>query len=263
MSRLMWDADGARLYESGVNQVALFPKTGSNGVYGTGVAWNGVTSISETPSGGEPTALYADNAKYLTLMSVEELGGTIEAYMHPDEFAACDGSASLETGVVIGQQTRKEFGLAYKTAIGNDVDGTDHGYKLHLIYNALAKPSEHQYSTINDSPEASTMSWEYSTTPVQIDGYKPASRILVISTKATGAKMKALEDIIYGIPTPEFNAASTYAVGDYVAYTDKVYKCKTAVTAPGAWSAASWTEVPNPGPRMPMPSEVISLMSGI
>lgn len=157
MSRLIWDKDGERLYESGVNQAALFPKTGVNGDYGTGVAWNGITSISETPSGGEPTALYADNTKYLTLMSVEEHGGTIEAYMCPDEFNVCDGTAALESGVIIGQQSRKEFGLVYKTGIGNDVDGTDHGYKLHLIYNALAKPSEHQYSTINDSPEAHSM----------------------------------------------------------------------------------------------------------
>mgnify|MGYP006896628745 CR=1 FL=1 len=202
MSRLVWDKTGERLYETGVKQGVLYVQD-STGAYPKGVAWNGLTAVTESPSGAEATALYADDIKYLNLMSNEEFGATIEAYTYPDEFAACDGSASIATGVSIGQQKRSAFGLCYKTAIGNDVDGTDHGYKLHIIYGALASPSEKAYATINDSPEAITFSWEVTTTPVEVEGFKPTACITIDSTKADEAKLKALEDILYGSESEE------------------------------------------------------------
>lgn len=165
--KLVWDKTGERLYETGVSQGVLYPiQTG--GVYNSGTAWNGLSTVTESPSGAEPTAIYADNIKYLNLMSAEEFGGTIEAYMAPDEFAECDGSKEIAPGVFAGQQNRKMFGLSYKTLLGNDVDSNDYGYKLHLVYGCLASPSEKGYSTVNDSPEAITLSWEFSTTPVEI-----------------------------------------------------------------------------------------------
>lgn len=201
--KLVWDQTGERLYETGVSQGVLYPiQTG--GVYTTGVAWNGLSSITESPSGAEASAIYADNIKYLSLMSTEELGGTIEAYMAPDEFAECDGSKELAPGVYAGQQNRKKFGLAYKTLLGNDVDSNDYGYKLHLIYGCLASPSEKGYSSVNDSPEAISLSWEFTTTPVeittQIDGktLKPTSLLTFDSTKVNAAKLAALEEILFG-----------------------------------------------------------------
>ena len=196
---LVWDESGKRFYETGVKQGVLYPMEG--GTYGDGVAWNGLTAVTETPSGAEDTALYADDIKYLSLTSVEEFGGTIEAYTYPDEFAECDGSASLVEGVSIGQQTRKSFGLVYKTTIGNDVDGNDHGYKLHLIYGAKASASERAYSTVNDSPEAITFSWEFTTTPVSVDGFKPTSCVTIDSTKADPTKLTALEKVLFGSET--------------------------------------------------------------
>lgn len=197
MSKIVWDKTGERYYETGVKQGVLYPiQTG--GVYTKGVAWNGLTAVTESPSGAEATALYADDIKYLNLMSNEEFGATIEAYTYPDEFADCDGSAALAEGVMIGQQKRKTFGLSYKTTVGNDVDGNDYGYKLHLIYGCLAAPSEKAYATINDSPEAITFSWEVSTTPVNVEGFKPTSQITIDSTKADKAKLEALEKILYG-----------------------------------------------------------------
>lgn len=197
MSRLTWDNSGERFYETGVKQGVLYPiQTG--GVYSKGVAWNGLTAVTESPSGAEATALYADDIKYLNLLSNEEFGATIEAYTYPDEFADCDGSAALATGVMIGQQKRKTFGLCYRTTLGNDVDGNDYGYKLHLIYGCLAAPSEKAYATINDSPEAITFSWEVTTTPVSVNGFKPTSCITIDSTKANETKLAALEDILYG-----------------------------------------------------------------
>ena len=196
---LVWDESGKHFYETGVKQGVLYPMEG--GTYGDGVAWNGLTAITETPSGAEETALYADDIKYLSLTSVEEFGGTIEAYTYPDEFAECDGSASLVEGVSIGQQTRKSFGLVYKTMIGNDVDGNDHGYKLHLIYGAKASASERAYSTVNDSPEAITFSWEFTTTPVSVDGFKPTSCVTIDSTKADPTKLTALEKVLFGSET--------------------------------------------------------------
>lgn len=220
MARLTWDKSGERYYETGVKQGVLYPiQTG--GVYSKGVAWNGLTAVTESPSGAEATALYADDIKYLNLMSNEEFGCTIEAYTYPEEFAECDGSAALATGVMIGQQKRKTFGLCYKTTLGNDVDGNDYGYKLHLVYGCLAAPSEKAYNTVNDSPDAVTFSWEVSTTPVSVDGFKPTAQITIDSTKATKEKLTALEDILYG--KDDAGDAST-------------------------------------GPRLPLPNEVATLM---
>ena len=177
----------------------MYPQA-AGGTYPKGVAWNGLTSVSESPEGAEPEPLYADDIKYLNLMSVEEFKATIEAYTYPDEFAECDGSASIAEGVTVGQQKRKTFGLCYRTTLGNDVDGNSHGYKLHLVYGALAAPSEKNFETINDSPEAATFSWELSTTPVAIskDGFQPTASITIDSTKADSTKLKSLEDILYG-----------------------------------------------------------------
>ena len=221
MSRLTWDNNGERLYETGVKQGVLYPIQ-TNGSYSKGVAWNGLTAVTESPSGAEATALYADDIKYLNLISNEEFSATIEAYTYPDEFAECDGSASLADGVTLGQQKRKTFGLCYRTSLGNDVDGNDYGYKLHLVYGCLAAPSEKAYATINDSPEAITFSWEVSTTPVSVAGFKPTSQITIDSTKADKVKLAALEDILYG---------------------------KDGAEADGA------------GPRLPLPDEIKTLMS--
>lgn len=196
MSRLVWDQTGERQYETGVKNGVLYIPTA--GVYDKGVAWNGLTAFTESPSGAEATPLYADDTKYLNLMSTEEYGCTIEAYTYPDEFAQCDGSAEIATGVNIGQQARKTFGLSVKTTLGNDTEGNDFGYKLHIVYGALASPSEKGYATINDSPEAITFSWEVTTTPVSVAGFKPTASITIDSTKADKTKLKALEDILYG-----------------------------------------------------------------
>ena len=197
MAKLTWDDTGKRLYETGVKQGALY-LLDESGVYKNAVAWNGLTAVTESPSGAEPTALYADDIKYLSLMSAEEFGATIEAYTYPEEFAQCDGSASLATGVYIGQQARKTFGMCYKTTLGNDVDGNDYGYKLHIIYGAKAAPSEKAYATINDSPEAITFSWEITTTPVNVTGFKPTASIVIDSTKADPTCLAALEAKLYG-----------------------------------------------------------------
>ena len=196
MAKIEWDKTGERLYETGVKNGVLYVQEG--GVYGNGVAWNGLTAVTESPSGAEATPLYADDIKYLNLLSTEEFGATIEAYTYPDEFAACDGSAALADGVMIGQQARKTFGLCYRTTIGNDTDGNDHGYKLHIIYGALAAPSEKAYATVNDSPEAITFSWEITTTPVNVTGAKPTASITIDSTKADPAKLAELEKKLYG-----------------------------------------------------------------
>ena len=201
MSKLVWDTTGERYYETGVKKGVLYVQT--SGAYPKGVAWNGLTAVTESPSGAEATALYADDIKYLNLMSNEEFGATIEAYTYPDEFAACDGSAALVDGVMIGQQKRSAFGLCYRTALGNDTDGSDYGYKLHLVYGCQAAPSEKAYATINDSPEAITFSWEVTTTPVEVTGHKPTSCITIDSTKVDAEKLAALEDILYGAAESE------------------------------------------------------------
>lgn len=196
MSKIVWDNTGERLYETGVKNGVLYLQEG--GVYNKGIAWNGLTAVTESPSGAEATPLYADDIKYLNLFSAEEFGATVEAYTYPDEFAECDGSASLADGVWIGQQTRKPFGMSYKTTVGNDTEGANYGYKLHLIYGAMASPSEKSYATINDSPEAITFSWEITTTPVNVTGFKPTACITIDSTKADKTKLAALEAILYG-----------------------------------------------------------------
>lgn len=196
MSKLVWDQTGERLYETGVKNGVLYVQEG--GLYPKGVAWNGLTAVTESPSGAEATPLYADDIKYLNLLSTEEFGASIEAYMYPDEFMQCDGSAALATGVYIGQQARKTFGLCYRTVLGNDVENNEYGYKLHLIYGALAAPSEKAYATINDSPEAITFSWEVTTTPVEVQGHKPTASVTIDSTKVDADKLKALEAILYG-----------------------------------------------------------------
>lgn len=197
MSRIVWDRAGEHLYETGVDHGVLYP-TKIGGGYGNGVPWNGLTSVSENPSGAESTGQYADNIKYLNLISAEEFGATIEAFTYPPEFGVCDGSAMPVKGVLIGQQTRRPFGLSYRTLIGNDLEGTEYGYKLHLIYGATASPSERGYSTVNDSPEAITFSWEVTTTPVEVSGYKPTASLVVDSTMVSPAALAALENILYG-----------------------------------------------------------------
>lgn len=201
MARIEWDKTGERLYETGVKNGVLYVQEGGN--YPNGVPWNGLTAVTESPSGAEATPLYADDIKYLNLVSAEEFGATIEAYTYPDEFMQCDGSAELTEGVYIGQQARKTFGLCYRTAIGNDIVNNAYGYKLHLIYGALAAPSEKAYATINDSPEAITFSWEVSTTPVNVTGHKPTASLTVDSTKVGADKMAALEAVLYGSETEE------------------------------------------------------------
>jgi hypothetical protein len=193
---LEWDLIGQKIYETGVDYGVLYIPTA--GVYDTGFAWNGLTTVTESPTGAEATSFYADNIKYLNLLSVEEFGATIEAYTYPDEFAQCDGSATPEPGVAIGQQTRKTFGLSYRTRVGNDVDGADYGYKLHLVYGALAMPSEKAYETINDSPNPIAFSWEITTTPVAVPGYKYSASITIDSTKVDADALADLEAFLYG-----------------------------------------------------------------
>lgn len=214
MAKLVWDAVGEHLYETGVRMGVLYPQA-ADGTYPTGVAWNGLTGVTESPSGADATALYADDIKYLELRAAEEFGGTIEAYTYPDEWAACDGSAAPATGVTIGQQPRSPFGLCFRTVLGNDTERDDHGYKLHLIYNATASPSERAYQTINDSPDAITFSWEFTTTPINVTGYKPTACITIDSTKADSTKLGVLEDMLYGSQ----NASASLPAPDLVIST--------------------------------------------
>ena len=202
MAKLVWDESGKRLYETGVKMGVLYVQN-ENGAYPKGVAWNGLTAVNESPSGAESTPLYADDIKYLNLRSAEEFGATIEAYTYPDEFEACDGSAEIAPGVKVGQQARKSFGLCYRTIVGNDVQGNDFGYKLHLIYGATAAPSEKAYATVNDSPEAVTFSWEVTCTPVEVPGFKPSASLVIDSTKADADKLAALEAKLYGDDSTE------------------------------------------------------------
>lgn len=197
MSKLVWDQIGERFYETGTDHGVLY-KQGTDGKYVGGVAWNGLTAVTESRSGAEANPFYADNIKYLNLYSNEEFGGTIEAYTYPDEFGECDGSAEIATGVIIGQQRRKAFGFSYRTKLGNDVDGDDYGYKIHLVYGAMASPSERSYATVNESPEAMTLSWEFTTTPINVEGFKPTAHVEIDSTKIDAEKLKSLEAILYG-----------------------------------------------------------------
>lgn len=210
MSALVWDAAGKHFYETGTDHGVLYPMMATGDTYAKGVAWNGLTGVTESPSGGEASPIYADNIKYLNLYSAEEFGATIEAYQAPDEFAECDGTAQIAAGVTISGQKRKAFGFSFRSIIGNDVQNNDYGYKLHLIYNAMASPSERSYTTVNDSPEAMTLSWTVTTTPVEVGGnYRPTSHIVIDSKKVDAAKLAALEAKLYGsaseeptLPTP-------------------------------------------------------------
>ena len=196
MAKIIWDNTGEKVYETGVKNGVLYLQTA--GVYNKGVAWNGLTAVTESPSGAEPTNLYADDIKYISLYSAEEFGATVEAYTYPEEFAECDGSAAIADGVWIGQQARKPFGLAYKTTVGNDTDGAGFGYKIHLLYGCMASPSEKSYSTINDSPEAITFSWELTTTPTNVTGHKPTACLTIDSTKCDADRLAELEAILFG-----------------------------------------------------------------
>ena len=225
MFNLVWDESGTKLYETGTDRGVLFPLNTETKAYDKGVAWNGLTAVTESPSGADESALYADNIKYVSLRAAEEFGGTIEAYTYPDEFAACDGSAELATGVYAGQQKRGVFGFCYRTILGNDQDLNDHGYKLHLVYGATASPSEKAYQTVNDSPEAISFSWEFTTIPVAVEGFKSTACITIDSSKADKTKLAALEAILYG---------------------------QAATTGANPTAAVE--------PRLPLPAEVMTLM---
>lgn len=212
MAKLVWDEVGSRFFETGVKNGVLFVQ-GADRQYGNGVVWNGLTAVTESPSGAEATPLYADDMKYVVLYSTEEFGATVEAYTYPEEFEQCDGSAALMDGITIGQQPRKSFGLVYKTVIGNDVQGQDLGYKIHIIYGATAAPSEKAFATINDSPEAVTFSWELSTVPVPVTGHRPTATVVVDSTKVDAEKLALLEDKLFGSETEE----STLLLPDEIA----------------------------------------------
>lgn len=202
MAKLTWDQTGERLYETGVDHGVLYLPD-STGAYNTGFAWNGLVSVTESPSGAESNKQYADNRVYLNLMSAEEFGGTIEAFTYPDEFGQCDGTASPSKGLYLGQQPRKAFGLSYRTKIGNDLEGNSFGYKLHLVYGAMATPSEKAYTTVNDSPEPITFSWEFSTTPVEVPNFEPTAIITIKSTEVEAADLTALEALLYGSASAE------------------------------------------------------------
>lgn len=222
-NQIVWDQSGSRLYETGVQKGVLYPQV--DGEYPKGVAWNGLTAVTESPSGAEATPMYADNVKYLNLIGVEEFGATVEAFTYPDEFAKCDGSEEVAPGVLIGQQTRQPFGLCYRTELGNDELADGFGYKLHLVYGAIAAPSEKAYQTINDTPEAITFSWELTTTPVPVPGYKPTASLTINSSKTTPEKLTAIEKILYGT---------------------------AAVTEP---------ESPAVDARLPLPAEIITILT--
>lgn len=202
MPKIEWDKTGERLYEAGVDRCVMYPRN-DDGAYVGGVAWNGLVNVGENPSGAEANPIFADNIKYLNLISAEEFAANLEAYTYPEEFAICDGSAAIAAGVYVGQQTRRTFGLCYRTRIGNDISGTDYGYKLHLVYGCQATPSGKDYGTINDNPEAATMSWEINTTPVNVTGHKATAHLVVDSTKVSAEKLAALEDVLYGSENSE------------------------------------------------------------
>lgn len=275
MSRIVWDASGEHIYETGLKNGVLYP-VNSDGEYKPGVAWNGLSSVSETPSGAEANAIYADDIKYLNLYSAEEFGATVEAYTYPDEFAECDGSASLADGVILGQQYRKTFGMCYRTVIGNDVDGDTYGYKLHLLYGCKASPSERQYQTINDSPEAITFSWEISSIPVNVTNHKPVSCITIDSTKANPTKLANLEDILYGKDAVTAADAVYEAVPENATFsqtTDYYTKDGTTYTKATGLSAfangTTYYTLKSPAveaadavdPRLPLPDEIATIFA--
>lgn len=272
MSKIKWDETGKRFYETGVDHAVLYP-IDANGAYSKGVAWNGITAITESPSGAEANPLYADNIKYLNLIAAEDFGATIEAYTYPDEWAACDGSAEIAPGIMIGQQSRKTFGLCHRTKLGNDIDGQDHGYKLHLIYGALASPSERGYQTINDSPEAIQFSWSVTTTPVDVPGFKPTAILTIDSTKTDAAKLAALEDILYGTDASEAKDAVYKETTDTEPVSGKTYYTKSGntyieFTGSTFVTGTTYYELVSPAvpakeatvARLPLPAEIITLL---
>lgn len=268
MAKLAWDQTGQHLYETGTDHCVVYPAA-SDGTYPEGVAWNGVTGWTESPSGADETALYADNIKYLSLRSAEEFGATLTAYTYPDEFAVLDGSASIEglNGVRIYQQARKSFGLAIRTLIGNDIDSNDHGYLLHLVYGLTASPSERGYSTVNDSPEAIEFSWEMKSVPVNVTGYKPTSIVTIDSTKVSAAKLADLEDIIYGTSAGDrYFVTDDTTVDSSKTYYELVNGTYTEVSTPsgnphtqGYYEKKTLTDTTA---RLPLPDEVIGILKG-
>lgn len=261
--KLSWDKTGERLYETGVNHGVVYPFENATKKYTNGVAWNGLTAITESPSGAEATPLYADNIKYLNLISAEEFGATVEAYTYPDEFARLDGTANLAPGVSIGQQTRGTFGLSYRTELGNDTDNTDYGYKLHLIYGATAAPSEKAYNTINDSPEAITFSWELSTIPVEVSGFKPTANITIDSTKVDSTKLKTLENTLYG-KDPVFAEFEGSTFSEGTTYYEKsesgIYTVTSDLTPQ---SGKTYYTVTTEGtvPTLPLPDKIAEIFA--
>lgn len=268
--RLSWDEVGKRLYETGVDHGVLYPVVGNG--YGAGVVWDGLSSVNESPSGGEETAIYADNIKYLSMMSNEDFGLTIEAYQSPEEFDECDGTAEISKGVKIEQQARRSFGFSYRTLIGNDTEDKDYGYKIHLVYGGKAQPSEKSRSTVNDSPEATTMSWEVKTTPVTIKAinpktnkpYKPTSHLVIDSTTVPQAVLTKLEAVLYGSDATyaatadtAFDSEKTYyelVNGEYVATSDSTFDSeKTYYEQTSAGTDA----------KLPLPDEVLKLISEV
>ena len=267
MAVLVWDQVGEKLYETGTKKGVLYPQA-AGGVYPTGVVWNGLTSVSESPDGGDANDIYADDIKYLVLRGVENFGGTIEAYTYPDEFAECDGSASLMTGVDIGQQPRKTFGFSFVSTVGNDVEMDSHGYKIHLIYGASASPSERSYETINDSPEPIQFSWEFTTVPVSVTGHKATSRVIIDSTKVTEAQLKAIEDVLYGTDGTatytEFTGVSFAAETDYYerSGSSEPYTYTKTSDVTKQQDKTYYTKSVSGGTtaRLPLPDEVVSIM---
>lgn len=260
MAKIVWDTTGDRLYETGVDHGVLYP-VAAGGTYPTGVAWNGLTAVTESPSGAEATALYADNIKYLNLFSAEEFGATIEAYTYPDEFAQCDGSAEIAGGVTIGQQDRKTFGLSYRTIVGNDVEGQNYGYKIHVIYGAMASPSEKAYATVNDSPEAITFSWEVTTTPVNVTGFKPTASLTIDSAKANPEKLTALETILYGSdPVVTASQPDDWETNwkNYYKKVGNEFVKLDDVSAP-SWTASTYYSE-GASARLPLPDEIVSII---
>lgn len=261
MPKLFWDQTGERTYETGVKNGVLYPQ-GENGTYPKGVAWNGLTAVTESPSGAEANPLYADDIKYLNLLSTEEFGATIEAYTYPEEFESCDGSAEIAPGVSIGQQKRDIFGMAYKTVLGNDTENNKYGYKLHLIYGALAAPSEKAYATISDSPEAITFSWEVTTTPVSVSGFEPTASLVIDSTKVDTTKLAALESILFGKDNELTKTQPEDWSDNYTNYFTKSstgeFAAVTGESAP-SWEANKYYTA-GAQARLPLPDEVAEIM---
>lgn len=256
--RLTWDDTGKKLYETGTDRGVLY--INKSGAYPNGVPWNGLTGVTESPSGAEATSLYANNGKYINLYSAEEFGATITAYTYPDEFMQCDGSAEVATGVTIGQQTRTPFGFTYRTLVGNDSDGQNHGYKIHVVYGAVASPSEKAYATINDSPEAVEFSWEVTTTPVNVTGNSPTATMAIDSTKVSAKALAAIEDVLYGIDAKLLESEPDDWADGYANYgkmEDGVY---TPLSSTESFQTGTFYSAPVAA-RLPLPDEIISIIS--